>query len=214
MLATLLPSSMAPMKRARMSSRRVTIAARASPAFSMPWMRAREVAVSAVSAAEKKAESVMQRATTAMSSQSSAPRGRNIGLSAMHGQVSRQFVVEKAGPASARRHVRGDETLADAARQDEVEAAARHFLVLHHGVEHGLAAEASQPGHVADPGRQAGAGEMRRDPVGVGRPRTSPGRPRSGRRGRCRSPRPRHAPGARRHSRSAVRARGRTCGRG
>ena len=65
----LLPISIAPMKRSRWPSSRLTIAARTSPLFSSASMRAREAAVKAVSAAGKKAESTSDRMTIAAASQ-------------------------------------------------------------------------------------------------------------------------------------------------
>ena len=72
MFATLLPSSMAPISRARASSNRRTAVTRldGSP-LSSALIRAREVAVSAVSAAEKQADTTMQTTTTPKSSHSS-----------------------------------------------------------------------------------------------------------------------------------------------
>ena len=71
MLTTLLPVRIAPIIRSRVSSRRLTSAARRFPVFSMRSMRARENAVSAVSLPEKKNESQRQSTMTMSDSQSS-----------------------------------------------------------------------------------------------------------------------------------------------
>ncbi len=61
------PSSMALMSRPRMPMRRVTSFARLSPAISSACMRAREAAVSAVSAPAKNAAATMLTAIMTMS---------------------------------------------------------------------------------------------------------------------------------------------------
>ena len=61
------PSNMALMSRPRMPMRRVTSFARLSPAISSACMRARDAAVSAVSAPAKNAAATMLATMTAMS---------------------------------------------------------------------------------------------------------------------------------------------------
>ena len=61
------PSSIALMRRPRMPIRRVTSFARLSPAISSACMRARDAAVSAVSAPAKNAAATMLKAMTTMS---------------------------------------------------------------------------------------------------------------------------------------------------
>ena len=67
MVTTWPPSSMALMKRPRMPMRRFTSFARLSPAISSACMRAREAAVSAVSAPAKNAAAIMLTTMTMMS---------------------------------------------------------------------------------------------------------------------------------------------------
>src|SRR5689334_17695499 len=118
---------MAPMKRSRVSSRRITIRARLSPALASACIRAFEAAVSAVSAPEKKAESNRQSTTTRTAIQgstlTSAPPPCMSGLRQLRGEE----VPHRTGIDAAR-----DEAFADAARQDEGESAALDLLVLVH----------------------------------------------------------------------------------
>src|SRR3569833_3706043 len=117
MLTRLLPSISPPIRRSRLCSRRLTIPARLFPCFSSRAMLARDDAVSAVSLPAKKAEHMRQTRTTASESQSAAVMmsGDGAGQKCAHfGRVDLVF----------------DESLADAAHEDERQRAAFHFFVL------------------------------------------------------------------------------------
>ncbi len=135
----------------------------------------------------------------------SAPRSRASGCG------HRRSASRKARTAAGI-DIAGDEALADAARQDEGQGAARDLLVLRDQLHQPVGVR-QLAGNVGDAGRQAdGLRDARRR---ASRPpaRTGPGWRRSGTPAPCRPPPPRHAAGGRR-SRHRPPAHGRRCGRG
>src|SRR5665213_2708949 len=115
MLATLLPRSSAPISRSRSWINRPTMPARRSPAFSSCSMRALEAAVTAVSEPEKNPEMATSTMIASAVSQTSIA------------VISSDLLLQERGDCR-RRHVAGDERLADAAGEDERQLAACHLL--------------------------------------------------------------------------------------
>src|SRR5262245_2676588 len=102
---------MAPMKRSRVATSRLTMAAVRSPPISSACMRALEAAVSAVSAPEKKADSARLKTTTAAAAHRLTETASSIPLECMASR-SCQFVLEK-GLDIGRLDILRDEALAD-----------------------------------------------------------------------------------------------------
>src|ERR1700712_256998 len=142
MLAMLLPSSNAPIRRSRMASRLVTTAASRLPCLVSRSMLARDAPVNAVSLAAKNAETSSKATTTDNVSQSMRWFSLHLGWStitavqrfALVGSCSgflRQLGLEKI--ANQRRlNVRSNHRPADRLEQDEGEPAALDLLVLRH----------------------------------------------------------------------------------
>src|SRR3569833_272325 len=125
MLTRLLPSIRPPIRRSRLDSRRLTMAARLLPCFSCRAILARDDAVSAVSLPAKKAEHMRQTRTTASDNQSEAvmASGDGAGQKCAHfGGVDLVF----------------DEGVADAAHENEGQRAALHLLVLCDEIHQGI----------------------------------------------------------------------------
>ena len=93
------PSSIALIRRPRMPISRVTSAARVSPDISSACMRAREAAVSAVSAPAKNAAKAMLTTMTAMSSEIGMDKGSSTKAAHAPAAVS---PAEARDPASGR----------------------------------------------------------------------------------------------------------------
>src|SRR3984893_16149307 len=132
-LTSVWPSSVVPISRARLASSRLTRAARRSPFFSKACMRAREAAVSAVSEAEKNADSATHKRMVAIASQTStgktpAPAPFMTLLSCI------QFILKKAADLRGFDRL-GYEAIADCPRKDEGEAAMLDLFVLIHGFD-------------------------------------------------------------------------------
>src|SRR3984893_9964365 len=132
-LTSVLPRSTVPISLSRLASRRLIRAARRSPFFSKACMRAREAAVSAVSEAEKNADSATHKKMVAIASQTST--GKTSALAPFMTLMSSiQFILKKA--ADLRDFDRlGYEAIADCPRKDEGEAAMLDPFVLIHGFE-------------------------------------------------------------------------------
>src|SRR4051794_24228173 len=128
---TLYPISIAPMKRSRCKSSRLTIAARTSPAFSSASILAREAAVKAVSAPAKKADSTSDRMTIAAASQRLISNGSSmVQTRRLAGDLLRQEGAHLRLFDAAR-----DEASPDAAGEDEGQRPGLHLLVLRHGID-------------------------------------------------------------------------------
>src|SRR5579871_1948237 len=161
------PSSIALMSRARIPMRRVTSFARSSPAVSSACMRARDAAVSAVSAPAKNAAATMLTTMTAMSRPIGMALSRH-GRRADRRRIGRgriELALQELDHARLR-NVSGDEALADPPGENECEPAPLHFLVLAHGRHHLQYAD-RDAGHVLDPGRQSDGLQVRLDPCCV-----------------------------------------------
>src|ERR1700732_1087415 len=160
-LTSVLPRSLVPISRARLASSRLTRAARRSPFFSKACMRAREAVVSAVSEAEKNADSATHKRMVAIASQTStgkppAPAPFMTLMSCI------QFILKKAADLRGFDRL-GYEAIADGPRKDEGEAAMLDLFVLIHGFEDRVGADvpARDAGHAY---RQANLLEMQFDP--------------------------------------------------
>src|SRR3972149_2635790 len=157
-LARLLPSRIAPIRRSGFSKRRLAIAARLSPPLSSAARRAAEAAVSAVSLPEKKKEATRQTKIATMMMISIVSMGQSyLGTIALG-------VEQRANPL--RLYVRRDNRLPDAPRQHEHQRAAAHLLVLRHEREQ-TRRRRKRARDVLQPRRKSGRGEMRGDPVRV-----------------------------------------------
>src|SRR3954452_2265410 len=107
---------MAPMKRSRWPSSRLTMPARRSPPFSSASMRAREAAVNAVSAPAKNADRTSDRMTMLAASQRLIWAGSSMirALAPSGGELLRHKGGDIPGRDAAR-----DEASPDAAGEDE-----------------------------------------------------------------------------------------------
>src|SRR3984893_18566708 len=160
-LTSVWPRSVVPISRARLASSRLTRAARRSPFFSKACMRAREAAVSAVSDAEKNADSATHKRMVAIASHRStgktpAPAPFMTLMSCI------QFILKKAADLRDFDHL-VYEAIADCPRKDEGEAAMLDLFVLIHGFEDRVGAHVPAR-DASDAYGQANFLQMRFDP--------------------------------------------------
>ena len=154
MVVRLLPNSIAPSSRSRVASSRLTIVASRLPCFSSRIMAAREDAVSAVSLAEKNADT-----SQADHDRRTVQPVENIHRSASFS--SRKARTSRAIDAGV------DEGCADPAHQNECRHSALYFLVLRHQI-HQPVDRRQLAGNVLRPGRQADLGQMADGALGFG----------------------------------------------
>src|SRR3984893_11485401 len=160
-LTSVLPRSVVPISRSRLASNRLTRAARRSPFFSKPCMRAREAAVSAVSEAAKNADRATNKRMVATASQTSEG-GIAAPAPCMILTSHTQFILEE-GEDLAGFDIFGDKAIADGSRKDKGEGATRDLFVLIHGIENLFGARV-QARNIGQANRQANVLQMRFDP--------------------------------------------------
>ena len=161
MVAKLLANRIAPSSRSRVARSRLTIVASRLPCFSSRIMAAREDAVSAVSLAEKKADTAKHTATARTSSQSKI----FIAWQASHRERPAHRACVDAGV---------DKCCADPAHQNECGHSALYFLVLRHQIDQPVDGR-QLARNVLRPGGQADLSQMANGAVRFGgRQQTAP----------------------------------------
>src|SRR5450631_388086 len=160
-LTSVLPRSVVPISRSRLASSRLTRAARLSPFFSKPCIRAREAAVSAVSDAAKNADRATQRRMVATASQTSTGE-TSAPAPCMILASHAQFIVKKVKNLLGFDRL-GYEAIADCICKDKSEGTMLDLFILIHGLDD-LFSAGNKAGDIGKSYRQANVLQMRFDP--------------------------------------------------